>query len=63
MPIARVVPYAASAGRLQVREPTREYRTLGQIAIPAPARLPVDAVETLLEDRRSRASGFRVVGA
>lgn len=53
-PVARVVPYAASAGRLQVREPTHEVRTLGQIAMPAPARLPVDVVEMLLEDRRSR---------
>ena len=53
-PVARVVPYAAPAGRLQVREPTRAYRTLGDIAMPAPATLAVDAVEVLLEDRRAR---------
>ena len=53
-PIARVVPYAAAAGRLQVREPTRVYGTLGDIPLPAPARLAVDAVALLLEDRQSR---------
>jgi prevent-host-death family protein len=53
-PVARVVPWAAPAGRLQVREPTRAYRTLGEIAMPAPARLRGDVVETLLEDRRTR---------
>lgn len=53
-PVARVVPYAASAGRLQVREPVRSYRTLGDIPMPAPARLDVDAVTVLLEDRQAR---------
>lgn len=53
-PIARLVPYASGAGRLQVREPTRAYRTLGGIPLPPPAKLSVDAVAILLEDRRGR---------
>ncbi|HYC52101.1 MAG TPA: type II toxin-antitoxin system prevent-host-death family antitoxin [Gemmatimonadaceae bacterium] len=53
-PIARLVPHAASAGRLQVREPIRTYRTLGDIPLPPPAELSVDAVELLLEDRNGR---------
>lgn len=53
-PVARVVPYAAAANRLQVREPIRGDRTLGDIPLPPPARLSVDAVALLLEDRRAR---------
>lgn len=53
-PVARVVPYAAPAGRLQVREPVRAYRTLGDIPMPAPAKLTTDAVALLLEDRQAR---------
>ena len=51
-PIARVVPYAAS-GPLVVREATSGYRTLGDIPLPPPAHLRVDAVDLLLEDRRA----------
>ena len=51
-PIARVVPYAAPAGRLVVREPLRSYKSLGQIPLPPPLKLAVDPVEALLEDRR-----------
>lgn len=51
-PIARVVPYAAS-GSLVVREPTSSYGTLGEVPLPPRARLSVDAVELLLEDRRT----------
>lgn len=51
-PIARLVPYAASR-TLAVREPTRAYRTLGDIPMPPAADLAIDAVELLLEDRRS----------
>src|SRR5205085_11206764 len=40
-PIARIVPYAAPAGRLVVREPLRSYRTLGHIPLPPPLQLPV----------------------
>jgi prevent-host-death family protein len=53
-PVARVVPYAAPASRLQVREPVRTYATLGDIPLPPPAKLSVDAVAMLLEDRRAR---------
>lgn len=53
-PIARLVPYAAPAGRLQIREPVRAYRTLGDIRLPPPVKLPVDAVTLLLEDRKRR---------
>lgn len=50
-PIARLVPYA-TAGPLTVREPMQSYRTLGEIELPPPVALSVDAVELLLEDRR-----------
>ena len=53
-PIARVVPYTSrgGGGRLVVREAIHSYRTLGDIPMPPPARLKVDVVEVLLEDRR-----------
>jgi len=51
-PIARIVPFAPG-GVLSVREPTHAYRTLGDIELPPRAKLDVDAVELLLEDRRS----------
>ena len=51
-PIARVVPYAAPAGRLVVREPLKSYKSLGHIPLPPPLRLAVDPVDVLLEDRR-----------
>jgi prevent-host-death family protein len=50
-PIARVIPYAAT-GSLIVREPITTYRTLGDIPLPPPVQLNVDAVELLLEDRQ-----------
>src|SRR5438045_876188 len=50
-PIARVVPYTSQSGRLVVREPARPYGTLGAIPLPPPAKLDVDAVALLLEDR------------
>lgn len=54
-PIARVVPYAP-AGPLVVQEAVRKYPTLADIPLaplPPPARLDVDPVEVLLQDRRS----------
>jgi len=51
-PIARIIPYTPS-GALSVREPTHTYRTLGDIRLPLRAKIDVDAVELLLEDRRS----------
>lgn len=53
-PIARLVPYASGSGRLQVREPTTAYRTLGDVPLPPPAALSVDAVAILLQDRHTR---------
>jgi prevent-host-death family protein len=50
-PIARLVPYAPSGG-LTVREPARTYGTLGDIPMPPRAKLDIDAVALLLEDRR-----------
>ena len=50
-PIARLIPYS-SAGPLTVREPIQSYRTLGEIEIPPPVTLSVDAVDLLLEDRQ-----------
>ena len=50
-PIARVVPYVSALGQLVVREPLHIYRTLGDIPMPPPAKLTIDPVEVLLEDR------------
>jgi prevent-host-death family protein len=52
-PIARIVPLTG-AGPRAIRAPLRHYRTLGDIPMPPPAPLDVDAVEVLLEDRRVR---------
>jgi prevent-host-death family protein len=51
-PIARIVPYTVRR-TLAVREPITSYRTLGDIPLPAPARLTVDPVDLLLQDRQS----------
>ena len=51
-PVARIVPYATS-GALRVREPLARYATLGDVPLPPPAKLDVDLVELLLEDRNS----------
>lgn len=53
-PIARLVPYASGSGRMQVREPIRAFRTLGDVPMPAPAHLSLDAVDILIEDRKAR---------
>ena len=54
-PIARVVPYStpSGGGRMLVREAIQSYKTLADIPLPPPAKLNVDAVELLLEDRNS----------
>jgi prevent-host-death family protein len=49
-PVARLVPYAASAG-LRLREPLRHYKSLGDIPLPPPAALDVDPVDLLVEER------------
>lgn len=50
-PVARIVAYETSP-TLQVREPLRRYRNLGEIPLPPPANLDIDIVDLLLEDRR-----------
>ena len=50
-PIARIVPYTTQRA-LAVREPLATYATLGGIPMPPPAKLTVDPVELLLEERR-----------
>ena len=50
-PVARVVPYTETSGRLVVRERVHAYRTLGDIPLPPPAKLNVDAVALLIEER------------
>lgn len=52
-PIARLVPYDAADARLVVREPVRRYASLGKIPLPRPMKLDVDAVQLLLQERRS----------
>jgi prevent-host-death family protein len=52
-PIARLVPYTARDERLVVREPQRQYKSLGRIPMPRPMKLRKDPVQLLLEERRS----------
>lgn len=52
-PIARIVPYAAADQRLVVREPARKYASLARVPLPRPVKLKVDAVQLLLDERRS----------
>jgi prevent-host-death family protein len=49
-PVARIVPYS-TAPKLQVREPLRRYKNLGEIPLPPPANLDFDIVDLLLDDR------------
>ncbi len=51
-PIARLVPYSPG-GPLVVREAVHKYSTLGKISLPRAAKLDIDAVDLLLEDRHS----------
>lgn len=51
-PIARVVPYAEQTP-LIVREPLVAYGKLGDVPLPPPLGVDIDAVELLLEDRNS----------
>ena len=50
-PIARIIPHTGVTP-LAIREPLVGYGTLGDIALPPPAELDIDAVELLLEERR-----------
>ena len=49
-PIARLVPYVETSG-LQIREPLKVYKRLGDIPLPPPIPLDIDPVDVLLEDR------------
>lgn len=49
-PVARLVPYATS-GALRVREPSATYAKPSDVPMPAPAKVPFDAVTLLIEDR------------
>jgi len=51
-PIARIVPWSRR-GALSVREPVKAYRSLGEVPLPKPVHLDIDAVDLLLEDRDS----------
>ena len=45
-PVARVLPYSPK-GALVVREPIRQYKTLGDVKLPPPLKLKVDPLELL----------------
>ncbi len=49
-PVARVVPYEDTE-RLRVREPVGSAGSLQNVSIPPPAKLSVDVVEVLREER------------
>jgi prevent-host-death family protein len=51
-PIARLVPYAAEAGKLTVRLPKPGSPPPGRVPLPPPLKISRDAVELLLEERR-----------
>ncbi|MFN2317331.1 MAG: type II toxin-antitoxin system Phd/YefM family antitoxin [Gemmatimonadales bacterium] len=51
-PVAQLVPMA-STELLSVRPRAGRHRSLGQVPLPPPVRLPVDPVSLLLEDRES----------
>jgi prevent-host-death family protein len=51
-PVARLVPYDA-APPLIVRRPNPGTPPLGEVPMPPPLDLPVDAVALLLEERRT----------
>jgi prevent-host-death family protein len=50
-PIAQIVPVRASTG-LRVRKPAPDAPPLHRVPLPGPAKLPVDIVDLLLEERQ-----------
>ena len=50
-PVAQIVPVRASTG-LRVRKPAPDAPPLNRVPLPGPAKLPIDVVELLLEERR-----------
>jgi prevent-host-death family protein len=53
-PVAKVTAIEGAPKVLAVREPIVVYGSLARIPMPPPARLSVDAVDVLLEDRQAR---------
>jgi len=52
-PVAQVVPVRAPS-TLRVRKPAPGSPPLNRIPLPKPAKLPVDAVQLLLEERQGQ---------
>jgi len=50
-PVAQIVPIRASTG-LRVRKPAPDAPPLNRVPLPGPAKLPVDVVALLLEERQ-----------
>jgi prevent-host-death family protein len=50
-PVAQIVPVRAQSG-LRVRKPAPGAPPLNRILLPKPAKLPIDVVELLLEERQ-----------
>ena len=50
-PVAQIVPVRASTG-LRVRKPTSDAPPLNRVPLPGPAKLPIDVVALLLEERQ-----------
>lgn len=51
-PIATLVPYAPEGEPLRVRKPLHRSPSLQKVPLPAPARIEIDVVDLLLEDRQ-----------
>ncbi|HEY3215763.1 MAG TPA: type II toxin-antitoxin system prevent-host-death family antitoxin [Candidatus Eisenbacteria bacterium] len=52
-PIARIVPYESEADRIVVRQPVPGSPAVPEVALPPPLRIRRDAVDLLLEERRT----------
>jgi prevent-host-death family protein len=50
-PVAQIVPVRAES-TLRIRTPAPGTRPLNRIPLPKPARLPIDVVQLLLEERQ-----------
>ena len=50
-PVAHIVPVRASIGLL-IRKPAPDAPPLNRVPLPGPAKLPVDVVALLLEERQ-----------
>ena len=50
-PVAQIVPARASTG-LRVRKPAPDAPPLNRVPLPGPAKLPIDVVALLLEERQ-----------